>query len=74
VTLNLCAEVGYSLTEILAMMASIAGYEIDVHVNPAFVRANEVHRLVGSRQRLIDTLGDERVIPLAETLAWMYES
>ncbi|HYS35420.1 MAG TPA: hypothetical protein VEO01_07255, partial [Pseudonocardiaceae bacterium] len=54
------------------MMASIAGYEIEVQVNPAFVRASEVVRLVGSRQRLIDTLGAQAVIPLAETVEWMY--
>jgi nucleoside-diphosphate-sugar epimerase len=71
-TLNLCSGVPLSLAEVLDMMADIAGYEIEVHVNPAFVRANEVVRLVGSRQRLVETLGDDRVIPFAETLNWMY--
>jgi len=70
-TLNLCTGEAYSLTEILDMMASIAGYQIEVDVNPAFVRANEVVRLVGSRKRLVETLGEQRVIPLAETLEWM---
>lgn len=72
VTLNLCSGVGHSLAEILDMMAAIAGYEIDVQVNPAFVRANEVRRLVGSRRRLVRTLGEEPVIPLDDTLSWMY--
>ena len=71
-TLNLCSGVAYSLAEVLEMMASIAGYEIEVQVNPAFVRASEVVRLVGSRRRLIDTLGAQPVIPLAETVEWMY--
>ncbi|TCO64462.1 hypothetical protein [Actinocrispum wychmicini] len=41
-------------------------------MNPAFVRANEVIRLVGSRDRLVATLGDEPPIPLEDTLAWMF--
>ncbi|HEX4725038.1 MAG TPA: NAD-dependent epimerase/dehydratase family protein [Pseudonocardiaceae bacterium] len=73
-TLNICSGVGYSLADVLDMMASIAGYEIEVRVNPAFVRASEVRRLVGSRQRLVDTLGDEPPIPLAETLDWMFSA
>ncbi|WP_447005107.1 NAD-dependent epimerase/dehydratase family protein [Saccharothrix isguenensis] len=73
-TLNLCSGVAHSLTEVLEMMAAIAGYEIEVEVNPAFVRANEVVRLVGSRQRLVDTVGDEPVIPFADTLEWMYRA
>jgi nucleoside-diphosphate-sugar epimerase len=71
-TLNLCSGVAYSLAEVLEMMALIAGYEIEVQINPAFVRASEVVRLVGSRRRLVDTLGAETVIPLAETVKWMY--
>jgi nucleoside-diphosphate-sugar epimerase len=71
-TLNLCTGVAHSLAEILDMMAAIAGYEIDVVVNPAFVRDNEVTRLVGSRARLVETLGDEPAIPLEQTLGWMY--
>ena len=74
VALNLCSGMAYSLAEILEMMASIAGYEIDVQVNPAYVRADEVVRLVGSRQRLVETLGDVPPIPLAQTLGWMYSA
>jgi GDP-6-deoxy-D-talose 4-dehydrogenase len=70
--LNICSGVGHSLAEALNMMAVIAGYEIEVEVNPAFVRANEVIRLVGSRARLVETIGEEPVIPLGTTLEWMY--
>lgn len=73
-TLNLCSGVAHSLNDVLDMMAEIAGYRIKVSVNPAFVRANEVVRLVGSRERLTATLGDESLIPLADTLNWMYSA
>jgi nucleoside-diphosphate-sugar epimerase len=71
-TINLCSGVAHSLAEVLDMMASIAGYQIEVQVNPAFVRSSEVVRLVGSRERLVEILGEQQPIPLAETLKWMY--
>ena len=54
------------------MMAKIAGYEIEVHVNPAFVRANEVNRLQGDAGKLRQAIGGFEMIPLVETLRWMY--
>lgn len=68
---NICSGNVYSLKEILRMMCEIAGYKIEVRVNPAFVRSNEVLRLEGSHRRLFDVVGALPVIPLHETLAWM---
>jgi nucleoside-diphosphate-sugar epimerase len=73
-TFNICSGHGYSLGEALDMMAEIAGYKINVHVNPAFVRANEVVRLVGDNRRLIAAIGPLDVVPLGETLRWMYSA
>lgn len=56
------------------MMAEIAGYEIEVKVNPAFVRGNEVKRLEGCNRKLFAAVGELPVIPLHETLAWMLEA
>jgi nucleoside-diphosphate-sugar epimerase len=72
VAVNCCSGIGHSLDEVLAMMAEIAGYAIEVRVNPAFVRANEVKRLVGSNARLRALTGFTPSIPLEETLRWMY--
>ena len=73
-TFNICSGHGYSLGEALDMMADIAGYQINVHVNPAFVRANEVVRLVGDNQRLQAVTGPLATVPLADTLRWMYST
>lgn len=71
---NICSGRGYSIGDILDMLAELAGYCIEVDINPAFVRANEVRRLVGSNRRLTDTIGDIRQIHLAETLEWMFRA
>jgi nucleoside-diphosphate-sugar epimerase len=71
---NICSGQAYSLGEALDMMADIAGYKINVHVNPAFVRANEVVRLVGDNRRLAAVTGAVATVPLADTLRWMYEA
>jgi GDP-D-mannose dehydratase len=44
---------------------------MDVRVNPAFVRANEVHRLCGSPEKLQDSLGGLPSYELIDTLQWM---
>jgi len=69
---NVCSGQVYALKEVLRMMAEIGGYEIEVRVNPAFVRANEVKRLQGDAGKLRRAIGDFETIPLQETLRWMY--
>jgi GDP-6-deoxy-D-talose 4-dehydrogenase len=70
-TFNICSGTAYSLSEVIAMAEEIAGHKITVRVNPAFVRANEVRRLLGSRARLEAMIGPVPNIPLDETLRWM---
>ncbi|MGH8809246.1 MAG: GDP-mannose 4,6-dehydratase [Noviherbaspirillum sp.] len=69
---NVCSGRPYSLRAILGMMQDIAGYEIDVRVNPAFVRQSEVKTLVGSPEKLQSLVGDLKAFSLDETLRWMY--
>lgn len=71
-TFNICSGVGHSLSDVLDLMAAIAGYAIEVRVNPAFVRSNEVARLVGSHARLAKVTGWHPQHTLAQTLAWQY--
>jgi GDP-6-deoxy-D-talose 4-dehydrogenase len=73
-TFNVCSGVGHSLQEVLALAHQLTGHDIEVRVNPAFVRANEVHTLIGSRARLDAAIGAVPAIPLADTLRWMLEA
>jgi len=68
---NVCSGATHSLREVLALMAAIAGHEIGVRVNPAFVRANEVKTLCGDPSKLRGLIGEREMPPLEETLRWM---
>ena len=71
-TYNICSENLVSLREIVAMLEALAGYRIDVQVNPAFVRPNDIAKLGGSSARLRQAIGELPPLPLSDTLAWMY--
>ncbi|RQR58527.1 NAD-dependent epimerase/dehydratase family protein [Burkholderia sp. Bp9126] len=73
-TFNVCSERAYALKEVLAMLSRIAGYVIDVTVDPRFVRQNEVKSLSGSRDKLRRAVGELPVTPLDETLRWMVDA
>lgn len=70
-TVNVCSGQTYSLREILAICQAITGYKLQVEVNSAFVRANEVKTLCGDNSRLRTLLGTWDTPPLEETLRWM---
>jgi nucleoside-diphosphate-sugar epimerase len=72
-TFNVCSGVGHSLQEILQIMRDITGHYPEIRVNPAFVRSNEVHRLIGSRAKLEAVIGPVPAIPLHDTLKWMLD-
>lgn len=69
---NLCSGEDYSLNFVIETMNHLAGYDIEVQVNPAFVRANDVRRLVGENGKLLAACPGLAPIPLAQTLNWMY--
>lgn len=72
-TFNICSGKAITLENVLDLMAEIAGYPIQVKVNPAFVRENEVKRLRGSNAKLLKAIGELDAIPLEQTLRWMFE-
>jgi nucleoside-diphosphate-sugar epimerase len=73
-TVNICSGRPYTLHRIIEMMQDSAGYEIEVKVNPAFVRKSDVKTLIGSTQKLQSVVGDLDTIPLEETLRWMSQA
>ncbi|MBD3816576.1 MAG: GDP-mannose 4,6-dehydratase [Halothiobacillus sp.] len=72
-TVNVCSGRDTSLREVISMMSTIAGYDIDVSVNPAFVRGNEITRLLGDNARLQGLIHMVPKTDLQATLQRMYE-
>jgi nucleoside-diphosphate-sugar epimerase len=70
---NVCSGQPYTLQHVIALLSGITGHTMDVQVNPAFVRANEVHRLCGSPDKLLRTTGALTTYRLDQTLSWMLE-
>lgn len=69
---NVCSGVEWSLQKVIDTLCEISGHDIEVRVNPAFVRANEVKSLRGSSRKLEDHLGSLPAFDFSDTLAWMY--
>ncbi|MGU7771042.1 GDP-mannose 4,6-dehydratase [Burkholderia sp. MR1-5-21] len=70
-TFNVCSGRGYALREVLTTAEQITGHHLEVHVNPQFVRANEVRKLIGSNEKLRVATDWEPDANLGETLEWM---
>lgn len=68
---NICSGKPVTLKGVIEMLSQITGHSIEVSVNPAFVRVNEIHRLCGDPAKLIKIIGNVAVPPLADTLTWM---
>lgn len=71
---NVCTGRMYSLHQVLDMLRSLTGHDLEVRVNPAFVRANEVHRLCGDPSKLIDCIGALPPFPLDDCLSAMLQA
>jgi len=69
---NIASNAPVKLLDIISMMNEIAGYKIDVHVNPDFVRKNEIASLSGSTKKLASLIGEVNYVPIKETLRKMY--
>jgi nucleoside-diphosphate-sugar epimerase len=53
---NVCSGRMHSLQEIISAFERITGHDIDVRVDPDFVRPNEVHQLCGDPRKLKDLM------------------
>ncbi len=70
---NLCSSKAIKLLDVIEIMNEIAGYEIEVRVNPAFVRENEIAILKGSDEKLCSLIGKVQMNDLNTTLDDMYK-
>ncbi|MBK5012559.1 NAD-dependent epimerase/dehydratase family protein [Pseudomonas sp. S60] len=70
-TVNVSSGITHSLREVVAKCETITGHTLDVQVNPAFVRANEVKTLCGDNSRLRALVPGWETPALDETLGWM---
>lgn len=71
---NVCSGQPHTLKHVVATLEELTGHKMEVVVNPAFVRANEVHRLCGSPTKLLECVGSMDSISLTDTLQWMLDS
>lgn len=68
---NICSGIPYSLRSVMDELTGLTGHHMDVHVNPAFVRSNEIKRLYGDPRKLFASVGPVFNASLKETLSWM---
>jgi nucleoside-diphosphate-sugar epimerase len=73
-TFNVCSGEPTPLRKIVELVEDLSGHSMDVRVNPAFVRTDEVRSLCGSHARLESVIGPLSQVPLRETLRWMLEA
>lgn len=73
-TYNVCTGQAYTLHYLISTLEQITGHRINVRVNPAFVRPNEVRRLSGDASKLKGAIGDLEEYALKDTLEWMLRS
>lgn len=66
--INVCSARGTTLRAIISRLEQITGHTMEVAVNPEFVRASEIKRLVGNNSRLQSLIGDWQHHGLDETL------
>lgn len=72
-TVNLCTGNVIKLKEVLSYMEQIAGYKIDVQVNTAFIRKNEIPVLKGSVEKLFTLINFTNAFKIKDTLETMYK-
>lgn len=70
-TYNVCTGVTYDFNAVIGALQELTGHTIEVKVDPALVRANEVHRLCGDPTRLNEAIGQVPGWRLHDTLSWM---
>jgi len=69
---NIASNKGIKLLDVVDMMNKIAKYNIEVKVNPEFVRKGEIKSLTGSSEKLFDIIGKVKQRDFKNILEDMY--
>lgn len=70
---NISSNRGIKLLDVIDMMNEMAGYKIEVKINPDFVRKGEIKTLTGSCDKLFGLVGEVKQKEFKETLRDMLE-
>jgi nucleoside-diphosphate-sugar epimerase len=73
-TYNIASGRTVSLRQVIAMLESMAGFHMPVHVNPNLIRPNEIRQLAGNGAHLQQCIGSIDWRPLDDTLRWMLDA
>jgi len=71
---NICSGRVYKLGHVLSIIGELTNHSIDVLVDPAHVRSDEVKSLCGDPARLTAAIGALAPYTLEDTLHWMLKS
>ena len=73
-TFNLCSGKSLALSSILDLVSRLSGHKLEVMVNSAFVRPDDVRTLQGDDSYLRSAIGAVSRHTFEETLSWMLQS
>ena len=73
-TINICSGRGMRLREVIEILEMQTSHRMEIRVNPRFIRAGEVQRLIGSPRKLAGLIGPVAHAPLVATLREMLEA
>lgn len=71
--LNICSGIGHSGEDAVHLLEKHTGHTAELEITSSFVRKNEVWRLVGNPERLLDFLGEKQGISFEEILVRMLD-
>lgn len=72
--INLSSGIPYSINDIISYLNGLAEYEIEITINPDFVRENEIECLVGDNSKLSRLTNFKPKFTFKETLFDMYSN
>ncbi|MGC9155958.1 MAG: GDP-mannose 4,6-dehydratase [Ferrimicrobium sp.] len=66
---NVCSGASVSVRMIVGALAAVLDYQVDLEVDPALLRPNDVEVVVGDPRRLMEVTGFSREFSLPQTVA-----